>query len=433
MSRDNNPTDDTRDPNVSSREPIRPIIKEPQASNPEGQEPLNTVSAKAVGAGAGPHPKNKERAEIVEEEAMVAETVTIGQHEFPIYERDKYYEGRCNRLHALFLHYSTVRMTILSFLVPLGGVLIGAQNNRAAGSWVIIVAYVMNVFFGMKSIDRWLKQRNIDLWLYIGNKNLPYVQLKTLEKFPQYLKFVFCKFSMEAYCTDGYAKHWIDDWEKRWKKIYEAAQKTERLIQISILIGIGIYCAFLFNLGGIRELVSPANDATTKKDAIGNEGRNDTTNEDLIHSLREDVEKGKVQVEQLHDRLTITLIDRILFDSGRTEIKPAGAQVLARISAILRTAKDKQVRVEGHTDNVSIGPRIQERFPTNWELSSARSSSIVRFLIDKQGIDPSRLSVAGYAQYRPRGNNDTEVGRSANRRIEIVLHSQEQLETHQQN
>ena len=83
------------------------------------------------------------------------------------------------------------------------------------------------------------------------------------------------------------------------------------------------------------------------------------------------------------------------------------------------------IRVEGHTDNVPIGPNLKSEYPTNWELASARAVNVVRFLQEKAGIDPRRLSAVAFAQYRPVASNKTEAGKQRNRRVEIVLVSRE--------
>jgi chemotaxis protein MotB len=79
------------------------------------------------------------------------------------------------------------------------------------------------------------------------------------------------------------------------------------------------------------------------------------------------------------------------------------------------------VEVQGHTDNVPITGALAKRFPTNWELSAARATNVVRFLQEQAKLDPTRLSASGYAEFRPKGPNDTAAGRRQNRRIEIVL------------
>ncbi|MFQ5992919.1 MAG: flagellar motor protein MotB, partial [Nitrospiraceae bacterium] len=122
------------------------------------------------------------------------------------------------------------------------------------------------------------------------------------------------------------------------------------------------------------------------------------------------------------DQLRINMVDRVLFDSGQGHVKPAGLKVLKQMSEVLRTVGDKQIRIEGHTDNVPIGPKLVNRFPTNWELSTARATSVVRYLTDKGGIATDTISAVGYADTRPVADNDSEDGRTANRRIEIVLY-----------
>lgn len=146
------------------------------------------------------------------------------------------------------------------------------------------------------------------------------------------------------------------------------------------------------------------------------------THEDLTKSLKDDIEKGNITIKQVRDQLTINMVDRVLFDSGKAEIKPAGIKVLKQVGDVLKQVADKQIRIEGHTDNVPIGPKIKDRFPTNWELSTARATSVIRYLIEDGGVDRNAISAGGYADTRPGTSNETEEGRASNRRIEIVLY-----------
>jgi chemotaxis protein MotB len=146
------------------------------------------------------------------------------------------------------------------------------------------------------------------------------------------------------------------------------------------------------------------------------------TQEALSKSLQDEISKGNITIQQVRDRLTINMVDRVLFDSGHAEVKPAGQKVLKQVSDVLKTVTDKQIRIEGHTDNVPISVKLQSRYKTNWELSTARATTVVRFLIDQGSLDPRHLSAVGYADTQPVASNDTEEGRSANRRIEIVLY-----------
>jgi chemotaxis protein MotB len=146
------------------------------------------------------------------------------------------------------------------------------------------------------------------------------------------------------------------------------------------------------------------------------------TQEDLSKSLQEEISKGNITIQQVRDRLTINMVDRVLFDSGQAQVKPAGVQVLKQVADVLNKITDKQIRIEGHTDNVPISSKLQNRFKTNWELSTTRATTVVRYLIDQGGVDRQYLSAVGYADTHPLASNDTEEGRSSNRRIEIVLY-----------
>ena len=146
------------------------------------------------------------------------------------------------------------------------------------------------------------------------------------------------------------------------------------------------------------------------------------TQEELSRSLQDEIAKGNITIQQVRDRLTINMVDRVLFDSGRAHIKPAGLKVLKQVSDVLNKVTDKQVRIEGHTDNVPISTKLQDKFKTNWELSTARATTVVRYLIDQGGVQPQALSAVGYADTHPLATNDSEEGRSSNRRIEIVLY-----------
>jgi chemotaxis protein MotB len=111
----------------------------------------------------------------------------------------------------------------------------------------------------------------------------------------------------------------------------------------------------------------------------------------------------------------------VLFPSGQATLTPEGEPVIDRIGAVLAAVPDSRILVEGHTDNVPIGPALQARFPSNWELSTARATEVVRRLIQQANVAPARLRVAGRSDTEPVASNDTEDGRRRNRRIEIIL------------
>src|SRR5208282_3813798 len=90
-------------------------------------------------------------------------------------------------------------------------------------------------------------------------------------------------------------------------------------------------------------------------------------------------------------------------------------------AGVLKQVTDKRISIEGHTDNMPISDALKDKYPTNWELSTARATTVARFLQEKGGIDPTLLSAVGYGEYHPIASNDTVEGRAKNRRIEIVL------------
>ncbi len=144
------------------------------------------------------------------------------------------------------------------------------------------------------------------------------------------------------------------------------------------------------------------------------------TYEDLLNEMKGEIEQGQITIRELKGKLTMDVVDKILFDSGRAEVKPEGLAVLKRVVEILKTVTDKTIRVEGHTDNVPIGGSLAKRYPTNWELSSARAIHVARYL-EKEGIAPQLLSAAAFGEYQPVADNDTPEGRAKNRRIAIIL------------
>jgi chemotaxis protein MotB len=146
-----------------------------------------------------------------------------------------------------------------------------------------------------------------------------------------------------------------------------------------------------------------------------------TMYEDLVQDMESEIKKGKITITQLKGKLKVNMVDEILFDSGKATIKPQGIKVLERVGKVLLNVKDQAIRIEGHTDNVPIGPELATRYPTNWELSVARAIAVARYLQEKVGVDPRLISAAGHGEYQPIASNETEQGRTRNRRIEIVL------------
>ncbi len=140
----------------------------------------------------------------------------------------------------------------------------------------------------------------------------------------------------------------------------------------------------------------------------------------MIDKMKAEIAQGQVTITDLKGKLTVNMVEAVLFDSGKAEVKKEGLAVLQKVIDVLREAKDRVIRVEGHTDNVQIAGGLTRVYPTNWELSAVRAINVTRFL-QAQGIDPAKLSAVACGEYKPVADNETKEGRAKNRRIEIVL------------
>ena len=147
----------------------------------------------------------------------------------------------------------------------------------------------------------------------------------------------------------------------------------------------------------------------------------DRTRKEIEASLKEQIAQKDIKLEEIEGKLKVTFVDKILFDSGSVKVKPKGQEVLLTLSDSFRNREDQKIAVEGHTDDVQIGSVLLDKFPTNWELSAARATAVVRFLQEKGNIAPERLTASGFSFYRPVAENETPEGREQNRRIEIIL------------
>jgi chemotaxis protein MotB len=150
-----------------------------------------------------------------------------------------------------------------------------------------------------------------------------------------------------------------------------------------------------------------------------------TTDEQTIQRLRSELEsllggeiaRGQISIYEGPEGLVLSLRETGFFDSGSAQVRSEAMERFGRIANILGEAPYR-IRVEGHTDNLPIH---NSRFASNWELSTARSTEMVRLLVTQFGFDPAHLAAAGYAEFHPRGDNTTEAGRQANRRVDIVV------------
>ncbi len=147
---------------------------------------------------------------------------------------------------------------------------------------------------------------------------------------------------------------------------------------------------------------------------------------DKVSDYLEDQDLGSdVSVSMDSKGIFVEMKDAILFESGRAELKPEGIEVLKKLEGLISDF-DNELVIEGHTDNV---PMTSGRFPSNWELSTARAVTVVRYLSESLDIDPGRLSAVGYGEYRPIKPNDTAENRAANRRVNILIIFNEESDT----
>jgi chemotaxis protein MotB len=142
----------------------------------------------------------------------------------------------------------------------------------------------------------------------------------------------------------------------------------------------------------------------------------------LAAKLEPEIQAGNVHIRRRGNDLVVDLADQILFDSGKAEVHEKGQQVLMQVAPTLAGLSDFNIQVAGHTDAARVtSASTQERFPTNWELSTARATNVVRVLEEQGKIPGARLVAMGYSMYRPIATNDTTTGRQKNRRIELTL------------
>jgi chemotaxis protein MotB len=138
---------------------------------------------------------------------------------------------------------------------------------------------------------------------------------------------------------------------------------------------------------------------------------------DLEAALGEEIKKHEIQMRVTPEGLVVSLSEVGFFESGAANLLPGGQETLTRVAGVLNE-KGFQVRVEGHTDNKPIHT---SQFKSNWELSTARATEVVSLLIEKHGFNPGQISAAGYSEYHPIASNDTEEGRKANRRVDLII------------
>ena len=141
----------------------------------------------------------------------------------------------------------------------------------------------------------------------------------------------------------------------------------------------------------------------------------------LIAELERELKDKLLTIKELKEKLTITLVDSLLFDFGKATITTEGREALDKVGNIVRNIHDMQIWIVGHTDNVPIKNEYLYKFPSNWELSAARASAVTNYFQKNNTIDPKDLTVIGRSFYEPVATNDTAEGRAKNRRVEIII------------
>ena len=139
--------------------------------------------------------------------------------------------------------------------------------------------------------------------------------------------------------------------------------------------------------------------------------------EQFVNRLKTMIDGGQLTVSIEQGRIVINLPNNVLFKSGSANLNPEGEEALTQIASVLSQFSDRRFQIEGHTDNKPIK---SARFPSNWELSTSRALTVVHLLTDMDVV-PENISAAGFGEFRPRADNETEEGRQLNRRIEIIM------------
>ena len=186
----------------------------------------------------------------------------------------------------------------------------------------------------------------------------------------------------------------------------------------------------------LHELRTTANDVTTRANQLTTELEEGKTRIEALQrenqeanqaqksmetEMRQVLESKDVTISQLQGRLTVNILDRILFDSGEAAVKSEGEKVLQQIATVLAQFPKRQINVVGHTDNIPIRAGSRGQYATNWELSTARATAALRMLSERAGVDPRRLAAVGYGEFHPLADNSTPEGRAKNRRIALVV------------
>lgn len=167
-----------------------------------------------------------------------------------------------------------------------------------------------------------------------------------------------------------------------------------------------------------EELAALRADNAAKEEELA---RIQATQKELEERVSSEIITGDITLTRDGSRLSVQLVDKMLFDSGQADLNERGKEVLLRLAAVLEKVEDRSIQIVGHTDDAPPTEKIRDRFPTNWELSVTRATNVVRFLSEEGKVPGKRLVAVGKGQFEPVATNANPKGRARNRRIEILL------------
>ena len=170
-----------------------------------------------------------------------------------------------------------------------------------------------------------------------------------------------------------------------------------------------------------QKLISELETKQKKLEAKVNE------NKTLMRELRDKIstlrDNKKILLQQIEDKTSITVPNAVLFSSGYSSLSSRGEETISTLCEVLKNYPDRTFCVEGHTDTVPIAGKLEDKYPTNWELSTARALEVMHHMVSRCRISPNQVSVKGYGPFQPIASNDSPEGRAKNRRVVIVIGS----------
>jgi len=159
-----------------------------------------------------------------------------------------------------------------------------------------------------------------------------------------------------------------------------------------------------------------------KKQKQQQKNQNHKSVEEQLKQVSAGMNNGQARFDIIKNKkgTILRLNNTMLFDTGKAILKKSALPILSKIGKVLKNT-NKNIIVEGHTDNVPIGPSLKKYYPTNWELSTARATNVLRYFVEVENMDPKRFSASGYGEFKPIADNNTEEGRMKNRRVDILI------------